>query len=263
MFVGFFASRPFLATGPKFPLSVYQMPRILIVGATESMSSSIQRATRDSGCELCFANSGGRSLLRMVKERPDLAILDATAEDPDVPCLCKWLRERFVDLPLIVLSVQGVKYTKDLKINMHLAQPFTTRKLSNRIQKILTNRRNQPLTVAEFTLDPEKRRLIHGAHVVRLTPKEYRLLEVLMLNSGTVLSRKQIMKEVWDTDYLGDTRTLDVHVRWVREKIEAEPAEPLFLRTIRKVGYVFDPSGGTVELHGLSLNGEDGPLIVS
>ena len=172
----------------------------------------------------------------MVRERPDLAILDATTEDLDVPCLCKWLRDRFVDLPLIVLSVTGVKYGRDLKINMHLAQPFTTRKLSNRIQKVLANRRNQPLTVGGFTLEPDKRRLIHGPHVVRLTPKEYRLLKVLMLHSGAIMSRREIMKEVWDTDYVGDTRTLDVHVRWVREKIEAEPAEPLYLR--------HDPQGG-------------------
>lgn len=232
------------------------MPRILIVGATESTSNSIQRATRDSGCDLFFANSEGRSLARMVKERPDLAILDATPGAVDVPCLCNWLRARFVELPLIVLSAEGVKYARDLKIDMHLAHPFTTRKLSNRIKKVLTSRRNVPLTVGEFTLDPEKHRLIRGGHIVRLTPKEYRLLEVLMLHSGDVLSRKQIMKEVWDTDYLGDTRTLDVHVRWVREKIEAEPAQPLYLRTIRKVGYVFDPSGipgmGSTELTGMA-----------
>jgi two-component system alkaline phosphatase synthesis response regulator PhoP len=218
------------------------MPKILVIGATESIATALQRALRDSGCELCFTQSEARALAKAVKVRPDMAVLDATGGDLDVPSLCNWLRERFVDLPLMVLSPEGVKFAKELRINMHLMQPFTGRKLGNRIKKLLVSRRNQPLTVGSFTLDPEKRRLIHGGHVVRLTPKEYRLLEVLMLHPGVVLSRKQIMKEVWETDYLGDTRTLDVHIRWVREKIEVEPAEPIYLRTVRRVGYVFDPT---------------------
>lgn len=190
---------------------------------------------------MSFLDSEVRVLAKPLKERPDLVILDATVTELDVPALTHWLRDRFTDLPLLALTAEGVKIPKDLKVNMHLPQPFTTRKLGNRIKKLLTSRRDQPLTVGAFTLDPEKRRLIHGTRVVRLTPKEYRLLEVLMLNAGAVLSRKQIMKEVWETDYLGDTRTLDVHVRWVREKIEKEPAQPMYLRTIRRVGYVFDP----------------------
>ncbi len=194
-----------------------------------------------SGCDLSFLDSEGEVVAKPLKERPDLVILDATVTELDVAALTQWLRDRFTDLPLMALTAEGVKIPKELKINMHLPQPFTTRKLGNRIKKLLTSRRDQPLTVGAFTLDPEKRRLIHGARIVRLTPKEYRLLEVLMLNAGAVLSRKQIMKEVWETDYVGDTRTLDVHVRWVREKIEIEPAQPIYLRTIRRVGYVFDP----------------------
>jgi DNA-binding response OmpR family regulator len=217
------------------------MPKILVIGATESQASTLHRALRDSGCDLSFLNSEDKAQVRPLKERPDLVIMDATITELDVSELTHWLRDRFTDLPLMALTPEGVKIPKDLKVNMHLPQPFTTRKLGNRIKKLLTSRRNQPLSVGVFTLDPEKRRLIQGTRVVRLTPKEYRLLEVLMLNAGAVLSRRQIMKEVWETDYLGDTRTLDVHIRWVREKIEREPARPLYLRTIRRVGYVFDP----------------------
>jgi DNA-binding response OmpR family regulator len=217
-----------------------QMPKILVIGAIESQATALHRALRDSGCDLSFLNSDGK-VARPLKERPDLVILDATVTELDVPALTQWLRDRFTDLPLMALTAEGVKLARELKLNMHLAQPFTTRKLGNRIKKLLTSRRDQPLTVGVFTLDPEKRRLIQGPRVVRLTPKEYRLLEVLMLNAGAVLSRKQIMKEVWETDYLGDTRTLDVHIRWVREKIEVEPAQPVYLRTIRRIGYVFDP----------------------
>jgi DNA-binding response OmpR family regulator len=218
------------------------MPKIAVVGATEFVSNALNRAVRNIECEILSVGSDSRSLAKATRERPDLTILDATDITIDVPGLCQWLRRRYNDLPIMTLCPEGVKFSKELRIDVQLTQPFTTRKLSNRIKKILSGRRNQPLMVGQFTLDPEKRRLIHGEHIVRLTPKEYRLLEVLMLTPGTVLSRKQIMKEVWETDYLGDTRTLDVHVRWVREKIEAEPGCPLYLKTVRRVGYVFDPT---------------------
>lgn len=219
------------------------MSRVLVVGATESTSNVLRRASKNLQCEFLFSEPNGRSLARHMQERPDLAILDITAAELDVPQLCAWLRKEYSDLLVMVLSQVGEKFPKELCINVHLVQPFTSRKLGNRIKKLLDMRRKQPLTVGPFTLDPDKRRIIHGKAITRLTPKEYRLLEFLMLNAGKALSRKQIMKEVWDTDYLGDTRTLDVHMRWLREKLEEEPGRPRYLRTIRRVGYIFDPAG--------------------
>lgn len=105
------------------------------------------------------------------------------------------------------------------------------------------NSNSSSLKVGDLALNPEERVLHKGSRRERLTPKETRLLEAFMSNylsnGGRVLTRKYLMKEVWDTDYLGDTRTLDVHIRWLRQKIEDDPSRPRYLRTVRGVGYQF------------------------
>jgi len=95
------------------------------------------------------------------------------------------------------------------------------------------------LCVEGLTLDLEKNQVTKGGDVRKLTPKQCRLLEVFMNNPKKVLSRKFLMREGWETDYMGDTRTLDVHIRWLREKIEDDPSHPLYLQTVRGVGYRF------------------------
>lgn len=96
------------------------------------------------------------------------------------------------------------------------------------------------LQAGDLTLNLENRHLTKGKVTQRLNPKECRLLETFMRNGGEVLSRKFLMKEIWDTDYLGDTGTLNVHIRWLREKIEDDPHKPIYLRTVRGVGYRFE-----------------------
>lgn len=98
-----------------------------------------------------------------------------------------------------------------------------------------------PLRVGELSLHMEDRTLFKNGRREKLTPKEARLLKAFMSNGGKVLTRKYLMKEVWETDYLGDTRTLDVHIRWLRQKIEDDPSRPRYLRTVRGVGYRFSP----------------------
>ena len=216
------------------------MHSILVVGANESTADILDRASRNMECELVFVEPS--AIVEHIHKRPDFAVIDATDKTLDTPQVCDRLRQSHSDLLIMLLSPEGTRLSQGPHINIHLIQPFTARKLSNRIKKLLTIRRTQPLVVREFTLDPEKRRVSHRGTIVRLTPKEYRLLELLMRHAGNVLSRKQIMKEVWETDYLGDTRTLDVHIRWLREKIETEPKKPIPIRTVRRVGYGFNPT---------------------
>lgn len=218
------------------------MYKILILGATEFVSNALKRSLHDVECDFLFVDPDHNSIARSAAERLDLAIVDSTETPLDLPALCGSLRQRHINLLIMLLSPEGGSAPKECRVNLHLAAPFTARKLINRVKKLLSLRRNQSLTVGSFTLEPEKRRIIHAGRIVRLTPKEYRLMEVLMLHAGSVLSRKIIMKEVWETDYLGDTRTLDVHMRWLREKIEVDPAHPLYLKTARRIGYIFNPA---------------------
>jgi DNA-binding response OmpR family regulator len=218
------------------------MHKILVVGANKSTADMLDRASRQLECEFSLVGPDQDQIAQHMDKRPDFVVIDEIETDLDTDNLCSWLRKDHEDLLIMLLSREGTKLTEGSHINVHLVQPFTSRKLSNRIKKLLSIRRTQTLAVGEFVLDPEKRRVSHLGKTVRLTPKEYRLLELLARHATQVLSRRQIMKEVWETDYLGDTRTLDVHIRWLREKIEDKPHTPVYLRTVRRVGYVFDPT---------------------
>jgi len=217
------------------------MHRILVVGASEATSDMLDRVARGFECELEFIEPNEGTIMVYLEHRPDFAVIDNTSSGLEVEAVCGWLRQQYDDLLVMLLSDKSARPAQEAHVNMHLVQPFSVRKLSNRFKKMLDIRRTQPLTVGEFTLEPEKRRVTHLGRIVRLTPKEYRLLEFLMRNASQVLTRRQIMKEVWETDYLGDTRTLDVHICWLREKLEPDPKAPTYVKTVRRVGYVFDP----------------------
>jgi two-component system response regulator RegX3 len=105
-------------------------------------------------------------------------------------------------------------------------------------------RNSRQLRAGDLTLDLDERCVVKDGHPIHLTFKECALLETLIRNGGEVLTRKQLMKEVWDTDYLGDTRTLDVHIRWLRTKVEQNPSKPVLIRTVRGVGYRFEMADG-------------------
>ena len=117
--------------------------------------------------------------------------------------------------------------------------PFTSRKLLYRVKKVAETLTSRELQAGPLSLDLNSRILYRQAEAFHLRPKEAALLAFFIQHAGQVLSRQAIMKAVWQTDYIGDTRTLTVHVRWLREKIEKDPSNPRFLRTVRGVGYRF------------------------
>ena len=120
-----------------------------------------------------------------------------------------------------------------------MTPPFTSRKLLYRVKKLAETLPNREIQIGNLSLDPDTRILRKGETAEQLRPLEAALLALFMRNPGRVLSRREIMKEVWETDYVGDTGTLSVHVRWLRLKIEDEPGTPRYLRTVRGVGYRF------------------------
>jgi DNA-binding response OmpR family regulator len=120
-----------------------------------------------------------------------------------------------------------------------LEWPFTARKVINRVVRLLDHRQGGVLKAGRLTLNLQTRCVSHGDVTHRLTPKQCDLLQVFMVHEGTTLTRRFLMATVWNTDYMGDTRTLDVHVRWLRERIEDNPSKPQYLRTVRGVGYRF------------------------
>jgi DNA-binding response OmpR family regulator len=148
----------------------------------------------------------------------------------------------YPDIPIILLLAQDGQADEECRQvtgGNILRMPFTSRKVVNRVAKIAACHIGDVISVGELTLNLDKRCVARGDTVRRLTPRQAGLLEVFMRHAGQTLTRKFLMETVWETDYMGDTRTLDVHVRWIRERIEEEPSSPRYLRTVRGIGYRF------------------------
>jgi DNA-binding response OmpR family regulator len=171
----------------------------------------------------------------------DLAILDASCGLDGSSC-CKVFNGAYSDIPIILLVAEGTRIDSDctrVTGGNVLRMPFTPRKVINRVNKLTSCRLGNTIAVGDLSLNLDKRCVYWGDVVHRLTPRQAKLLEVFMRHAGRTLTRKFLMETVWETDYMGDTRTLDVHVRWIRERIEEDPSAPRYLRTVRGIGYRF------------------------
>jgi DNA-binding response OmpR family regulator len=171
----------------------------------------------------------------------DLAIIDASCGIDGTMC-CKAFNSAYPDVSIILLVAEEATVDAECKTMTGgnvLRMPFTPRKVTNRVKKMTNCRLGNIITAGDLSLNLDNRCVYRGDLVHRLTPRQARLLEVFMQHTGRTLTRKFLMETVWETDYMGDTRTLDVHVRWIRERIEENPSSPRYLRTVRGIGYRF------------------------
>ncbi len=171
--------------------------------------------------------------------RPDLLIVDVASFGSNGHKVSDALRSRLDGVPTILL-IEEKDASVGLVADAFMTPPFTSRKLLHRVRKVSEKITSREICIGPLSLDPDARTVWKRGEAKHLRPKETALLKMFMSHPGQVLSREELIKEVWETDYMGDTRTLSVHVRWVREKIEDNPSEPKYLRTIRGVGYRFD-----------------------
>ncbi|MDE3090860.1 MAG: response regulator transcription factor, partial [Chloroflexota bacterium] len=184
------------------------------------------------------AHSGRQAHAVAQAHHLDAIVVDATSPRLNCKSLCRKLRgESFA--PIVLITHPGAKVEGGIVPEGIVPKPMVARKLVPRVKSALDEKPPRMLTVGHLSLDLEKHRLTRGSKNFPLTPKEFGLLKLLMSRAGQTLTRKTLMKEVWETDYLGDTRTLDVHVRWVREKVEENPSKPQRLITARGQGYKF------------------------
>lgn len=189
--------------------------------------------------ELCVAHSGKQGLTMAQKDRPDVIVLDAVSLRTSGDRICTRLRSSLGDLPIIHIRRSDDKKDHKSPADVLLHPPFTARKLINRIKRYAAIPAGKQVELGPFRLNPEQQTLITHSGEHKLTPKLVALMELFMNSPNTVLERKAIMQQVWDTDYMGDTRTLDVHIRWLRKVVEATPRAPQFIKTVRGVGYRF------------------------
>ncbi len=185
-------------------------------------------------------SSGKDALERLLELDPDLVVINAASFRTNGKRICRSLREKVGNLPLIIITRSDQAINGDPCANVVLNLPFTARKLINRIISLIPGSGTELLQVGDLCLDTERNQVRCLDKEAQLTPRLSRLLHILMLHPGEVVKRGDLFKEAWKTEYTGDTRTLDVHVSWLREAIEVDPRRPRYLKTIRRVGYRLD-----------------------
>lgn len=189
--------------------------------------------------------SGAAALERLQNSDPDLAIVDASSMRSTGKRICQSLQEKKSSLPIILIVNKDADVNDKAGANVVLALPFTMQKLVNRVKQLLPLQNNSAVTVGPFQLDAEQRRVVCDGRQIQLTPRLVVLLKILMDHPGEVVEREKLFCEAWETNYTGDTRSLDVHMSWLRQAIEENPRHPKYIKTIRGVGYRLDMDTAT------------------
>ena len=195
---------------------------------------------------VAIVTSGSGAMRWIEDERPALIVFDASTMRSSGVRTCRRLKKALTDTPLIHCRAAGQDEDRSAEADIYLEKPFTGRKLLNRIWTLLPadDLDEEIVRMGSLTFYCTKRSVdVKGQGESRLTPKMSSLLEEFLRHPNQIIERQTLMKNVWKTSYFGDTRTLDVHIRWLREIIEIDPANPRLLRTIRGVGYILSFPG--------------------
>jgi two-component system response regulator RegX3 len=225
------------------------MTRVLVVEDEESISDALSFLLRKEGFEVGVASTGDSALVEFDRNGADVVLLDLMLPGLSGLEVCRQLRQK-ADVAVVMLTAKDSEVDKVVGLEIgaddYVTKPFSTRELVARIRAVL-RRRGQGsadggdvLESGPVRLDADRHAVTIRGETVSIPLKEFELLEVLLRNAGRVLTREQLMSRVWGADYFGDTKTLDVHVKRLRAKLEPDPSAPRHLVTIRGVGYRFD-----------------------
>jgi len=222
---------------------------LLLVEDEETLAKAVAFSLEREGYKVARAADGVRGLELARELKPDLLILDLMLPKMDGLEVCRVLR-RETAMPILMLTAKVDEVDKvvglELGADDYITKPFSMRELLARVKAMLRREEmhqaakespSQTLRADGLELEPASRTVRVGGKAVALRPKEFDLLAFLMRNGGVVFTRDRLLEQVWGYDYAGDSRTVDVHVRWLREKIEDDPAKPSRLLTVRGVGY--------------------------
>lgn len=212
---------------------------VLIIGAgqickREPFASLAKRYT------LLATSSGKKGVELAQKQSPQIIILDSVSLRTSGNRIAQFLQKELPDVSLIHIQSSS-QQVHSSTADVVLLPPFTWRKLANNIERLLQARNDDTLSSGPFSMNLTSRILTAHGQEIQLTPKLAQLFEIFMRNPGKTLDRKTLMKTIWETQYMGDTRTLDVHIRWIRQAIETGDGKPRYLKTVRGVGYRFEP----------------------
>jgi len=226
--------------------------RILVVEDEESISQPFAEALRRAGFEAVVTGTAAGAIALAGSEEPDLVMLDLALPDGDGRDVCRELRRRS-DVPIVMLTARGTEMDKivglELGADDYVVKPFSAAEVISRIRAVLRRsapRENgsdgagvEPVAIGEIELEPAARIARLRGEELELSRKEFDLLAALMRNAGRVVKREDLMSEVWDVNWFGSTKTLDVHIGWLRRKLGDDPTDPTYIETVRGVGFRF------------------------
>ena len=226
------------------------MSYILLVEDDLLIQGPVVRALEAAGHQVTATTNGASGLKNALETDFDLIVLDILLPEMDGWEVCKAIRQRST-VPILMLTALSDEVDRVLGLELgaddYLTKPFSTRELIARIKALLrrvqmdaqTSRPAQTIQICDISLDVTTRQVMKNGTPLPLRYKEFELLSLLMAHAGQVITRAEIFDQVWGTDWLGDMRTLDVHIRWLREKLEDDPSNPELIQTVRGVGYRF------------------------
>ena len=225
------------------------MTKILVVEDEASFSEALVFLLQKEGFEVTVADDGSRAVAEFDRTGADLVLLDLMLPGLSGTEVCRQIRTRS-SVPIIMLTAKDSEIDKvvglELGADDYVTKPYSSRELIARIRAVLRRQsdfddpEDSVLNVAGVRLDVERHEVSVDGERIQLPLKEFELLEILLRNAGRVLTRGQLIDRVWGSDYVGDTKTLDVHVKRLRSKIEQDPANPIHLITLRGLGYKFE-----------------------
>ncbi len=225
------------------------MPTVLLVEDEQTLSETLRYNLEREGYGVFVAGDGVQGLELARRERPDLVILDVMLPRLDGFSVCRILRQES-DVPILMLTARQDEVDRiaglELGADDYVSKPFSLGELLARVRAIMRRTDRQPVASREvldagsLRVDTGSRRAWRDDAEINLSQKEFDLLACLIRNRGMALSRDVLLERVWGYDFLGDSRTVDVHIRWLREKIEPDPGRPTYIQTVRGVGYRFE-----------------------
>jgi Response regulators consisting of a CheY-like receiver domain and a winged-helix DNA-binding domain len=212
--------------------------KVLLIEGKRKIARRFASDLEKKGYSLQIENSGSKGLDALKFFSPNVVVINAASLRTNGLRLASWFRNSLPDTPICLIVAEDETAVEVENVNFVLRLPFTAQKLVNRFHTIENNSHKGMLEIGDLVLNPDSGIVVYKDKEVRLTPRQCDLLERMMQKPGEILRREDLFKAVWDTDYVEDTRTLDVHISWLRKALEDDPRHPELIKTIRGKGYL-------------------------